>query len=157
MGHLSLVIYQQIKQSPLTSWRLPSNWEKCNTINNKCTKYMDLICPSLNDIKKWGRRMKSGGEGLSQNWGKGGYASRLGGGDRLGCACVVSRFSHVWLFTITWTIACQAPLSTGFSRQGYWSGLPFPPPGDLLDPGIEPTSLMSPTLAGGFFTSSTTW
>ena len=39
-----------------------------------------------------------------------------------------------------WTVACQTPLSTGFSRQGYWSGLPFPSPGDLPDPGIEPGS-----------------
>ena len=48
------------------------------------------------------------------------------------------------------TTACQAPLSMGFSRQKYWSGLPFPPPGDLPDPGIEPVSLTSPALAGGF-------
>ena len=44
-----------------------------------------------------------------------------------------------------------------FSRQEYWSGLPFPLPGDLPDPGIEPESLASPALAGGFFTTSTTW
>ena len=44
-----------------------------------------------------------------------------------------------------------------FSRQEYWSGLPCPPPGDLPIPGIEPSSLMSPALAGGFFTTSTTW
>ena len=55
------------------------------------------------------------------------------------------------------TAALQAPLSEGFSRQEYWSGLPCPPPGDRLDPEIEPMSLMSPALAGGFFTTSTTW
>ena len=54
-------------------------------------------------------------------------------------------------------IACQAPLSMGFSRQRYWSGLPCLPPGHLPDPGIKPTSLKSPALAGGFFTTSTTW
>ena len=48
--------------------------------------------------------------------------------------------SHVWLFVIPWTVAFQAPLSMGFSRQEYWSGLPFPSPGDLSDPGIEPRS-----------------
>ena len=53
--------------------------------------------------------------------------------------------------------ACQAPLSMGFSRQEYWSGLPGPPPGDLPYPGIEPTSLMSPALADGFFTTKATW
>ena len=56
-----------------------------------------------------------------------------------------------------WTIVCKAPLSVGFSKQEYWSGLPCSPPGDLPDPGIEPTSLASPALAGGFFTTSTTW
>ena len=48
--------------------------------------------------------------------------------------------SHVQLFATPWTSACQAPLSMGFSRQEYWNGLPFPPPGDLPDPGIEPGS-----------------
>ena len=52
-----------------------------------------------------------------------------------------------------WTVALQAPLSMGFPRQEYWSGLPFPSPGDLPDPGIEPESLVSPALAGEFFTS----
>ena len=52
------------------------------------------------------------------------------------------------------TIAHQAPLSMEFSRQEYWSGLPFPPPGDLPDPGTEPTSLTSPTFEGRFFTTS---
>ena len=60
------------------------------------------------------------------------------------------------LFPTLWTVARQAPLSMGFSRQEYWSGLPFPSPGDLSDPRIEPTSLMSPALAGGFFTASAT-
>ncbi|ELR46456.1 hypothetical protein M91_05097, partial [Bos mutus] len=52
--------------------------------------------------------------------------------------------------------ASQAPLSMEFSRQEYWSGLPFPPPGDLPNPGIEPMSLVSPALASGFFTTSAT-
>ena len=54
--------------------------------------------------------------------------------------CLLSHFSHVRLFTISWTVAQQAPLSVGFSRQEYWSGLPCPPPGDLPDPEIEPGS-----------------
>ena len=56
-----------------------------------------------------------------------------------------------------WTIVHRVPLSTGFSRKEYWSGLPCPPPGDLPNPGIKATSLTCPALAGGFFTSSTTW
>ena len=55
------------------------------------------------------------------------------------------------------TVAPQAPLSMGFSRPEYWSGWPCPPPGDLPDPGIELTSLMSPALARGFSTASATW
>ena len=66
-------------------------------------------------------------------------------------------FSHVRIFETLWTAACQAPLSMGFSRQEYWSGLPCPSPGHLPDPGIEPVSLMSPSLAGGLFTTSTSW
>ena len=57
--------------------------------------------------------------------------------------------SHVQLFVTPWTIACQAPLSMGFLRQEYWSGLPLPTPGGLPDPRIKP---VSPALAGGFFT-----
>ena len=53
---------------------------------------------------------------------------------------LLSRFSRVQLFEGLWTVACQAPLSIGFSRQEYWSGLPFPSPGDLSDPGIESRS-----------------
>ena len=60
--------------------------------------------------------------------------------------------------TVTlWTATRQVPMSTGFSRQDYWSGLPCSSPGNLPDPGIEPMSLTSSALAGGFFTSRTTW
>ena len=72
-------------------------------------------------------------------------------------SCMLSHFSHVQLFVTLWTIACQAPLPMGFSRQEYWSALPCPSPGDLPDPGIKPMSLMSPALVGGFFTTSATW
>ena len=65
------------------------------------------------------------------------------------CVCVLSR---VRLFATPWTVARQAPLSMGFSRQRYWSGLPFPPPGDLPNPGVEPASLASPDLAVRPFT-----
>ena len=63
------------------------------------------------------------------------------------CVCAQS-LSPVQLFVTPWTIACQAPLSIGFSQQEYWSGLPFPSPGDLLYSGIKPTP---PAFAGKFF------
>ena len=70
---------------------------------------------------------------------------------------MLSHFSRVPLFATLRIVARQAPLSIGFSRQEYLSGLPFPSPGNIPDPGIQPESLMSPTLAGGFFTTFATW
>ena len=70
-------------------------------------------------------------------------------------ACVCE-LSHVGLFVTPWTVDCQAPLFMEFSRQEFWSGLLFPPPGDLPNPGIEPASLVSPALAGRFFTNGAT-
>ena len=69
------------------------------------------------------------------------------------CVCVCVCTKSLQLYTTLWTIVRQAPLSMEFSRQEYWSGLPCPPPGGLPNPGMEPTSLMSPALAGGFFTT----
>ena len=70
---------------------------------------------------------------------------------------MLSGFTCVRLFVTPWTVARQAPLSKGFSRQEYWSGLPRPLLGDLPDPGITPMSLTSPALAGEFFITSATW
>ena len=62
-------------------------------------------------------------------------------GASLDSAVGVQLLSCVWLFVTPWTVACQAPLSLGFPRQEYWSGVPFPSPGELPDPGIEPESV----------------
>ena len=67
------------------------------------------------------------------------------------CAVLCVMLSRVQLFSTPWIVACQAPLSMGLSRQEYWSGVPFPPPGDLPDPGFK-----SPALAGRFFTTGAT-
>ena len=83
------------------------------------------------------------------------------------CVCVCMRV-HTRIYTKSLQLcptfcdpiyygAVRSPLPMGFSRQEYWSGLPCPPPMYLPDPGIEPTSIRSPALAGGFFTTSTTW
>ena len=72
-------------------------------------------------------------------------------------ACVISHFSHVRLFATPWTIACQDPLSMGFSRQEYWGGLPCLPSADLFHLRIKLASLISPELAVGIFTTSATW
>ena len=84
---------------------------------------------------------------------KGGDGKKLLGEE----VCVLSHSSRVPLFATPWTIAHQASLSIGFSRQECWSRLPCPPPGDLPDPGTELTTLKSPALAGKLFTTSTTW
>ena len=65
--------------------------------------------------------------------------------------------SCVWLFAAPWTEACQLPLFMGFPMQEDWRGLPFPSPGDLPNPEIEPASRTSPALAGSFFTTFATW
>ena len=69
------------------------------------------------------------------------------------CVCALS-LRCVLLFATPWTVACQIPLSRGFSRQEYWSGLPFYSPRDVCSSGIELTSLVSPALAGEFFTTA---
>ena len=71
--------------------------------------------------------------------------------------CCAQSLSRLWLSATPWTVACQAPLSMGFSRQEYCSGLPCPPPGDLPDPGIQPASPKPPALAGRVFTTSIAW
>ena len=73
-----------------------------------------------------------------------------------GVPCAQS-LSHVWLFVAPWTVAHQAPLTVEYSRQEYHSGLPVPAPGDLHDPGMEPTSLASTALASWSFITSATW
>ena len=69
---------------------------------------------------------------------------------------MVVMLSCVQLFGNPWTVGCQAPLSMEFSRQDNWSGLPFPTPGDLTDPGIKPRSSVSPAVAGRFFITAAT-
>ena len=71
-----------------------------------------------------------------------------------GSVCVLS---HLRLFVTPWTVARQAPLSMGFLRQEYWSGLPFPSPGDLPSPGIKPVSPTASYMAGDFFATSAAW
>ena len=69
----------------------------------------------------------------------------------MNCCCLVTKSCLIDSFATPWTIAHQAPLSMGFSRQGYWGGLPFSPPRDLPNPGFEPKSLA--ISAGGLFTT----
>ena len=75
----------------------------------------------------------------------------------MACVCVLSHFSCVSLFVTPWSVALQAPLSVGFSKQEYWSRLPFSSPGDLPNPEVQLTSLRTIALPGRFFTTTTTW
>ena len=70
-------------------------------------------------------------------------------------ACVLSHFNRVWFFATPWTVACQAPLSMGFSRQEYWRRLPSPPPGDLPNPRIKPVSQLLHWQTGSLRPSAT--
>ena len=90
-------------------------------------------------------------------WGKeGGGSLETDGAKGQTSDSVLCRFSHVRLFETPQTVAQHASLSMGFSRQEYWSGLPFSSPGDFPNPGMESVSLLSPELAGRFFTTSAT-
>ena len=73
------------------------------------------------------------------------------------CMHLLSHFSRVQFFATPQTIACQSPLSMGFSGQEYWGGLPCPPPEDFLNPGVEPAFLTYPALASRFFTTGVTF
>ena len=72
-------------------------------------------------------------------------------------SCMLSSFSHVLLFVILWQCSLPGSLSMRFSKKEYWSGLPFSPPGDLPNPGIQSASLSSPALGGSFFTTGAIW
>ena len=91
--------------------------------------------------KKWPVNRKE----VMTGWGSGSWEKKVYPG-RGKNACILSHFSSVWPFGTWWTVACQAPLSMGFFRQEFWSELPFPSPGNLPDPGIEPASPVSPAL-----------
>ena len=78
-------------------------------------------------------------------------------GRRVRFCLILAAFPGEGLHEAPWPVARQAALSMGFSRRECWSGLPCPPPGDLPNPGMEPASLLPPALAGGFFTTSSTW
>jgi len=133
-----------------------------------CDVKSQLIGKAPDTGKDWGQEEKAATDDEMVGWHYRliGHESgqTLGDGEGQGslaccspCACVLSSFSRVRLFVTPWTVGCQAPLSMGFSRQEYWGGLPFPSPGDLPDPGIEPASLTSPALVGGFFITSAAW
>ena len=87
---------------------------------------------------------------ITQGWFKVSFHRRLNSWWKWKC----SSLSHVRLFSTLWTLACQAPLTMGFSRQEYWSGLPCPPPGGLPDSGIEPHLFC---ISRRFFTTSAPW
>ena len=99
-----------------------------------------------------GERFYKGGDAWTESWGPGGHGAGFRGDSKVECVNAQS-LSCVQLFATSWTVAHQAPLLMGFPRQEHWSGLPFPSPGDLPDPGTEPPSSSSPALARVFTTS----
>ena len=112
-------------------------WAAVHGVSKSWTRLSDWteLCPSV----------------VERDWASALLASSYEG------TCMLSRFSHVQLCVTLWTTAHRAALSKGSSRQENWSGLSCPLTGDLPDPGIEPAFPLSPALAVGFFTTSTTW
>ena len=123
-----------------------SCWCNLNHIPNLNHEEMGNVV--LHNLVSEGQEASQKENGVKNEWARPPYPPH---------AYVLSPFSCVSFFATLWTLASQAPLSMGFSRQEYWSGLSCPPPGDLPNPGIKPVSLMSPSLAVGFFSTRATW
>ena len=128
-----------------SSWKLPrailtghhSKLQTCETSENTKSKKIHCFSNWIMCISR-------------TNW-------QCVGGSRSPCVRVCCYFCHIRLYVTLWTVAHEAPLSMGYSRHEYWSGLPYPPPGGRSDPGIKPVSFMSLVSSGQFFTTSTTW
>ena len=143
-----------------THWKRPWSWERLKAGREGNDREWDGGIASLTEwtwvwasSESWwwtgkpGVLQSMGSQRVRHNWGtKLTYLLNM-----VSSECVLS---PVLLFETPWTVAHQAPLSMGFSRHEYQSGLPFPTPGDFPNPGIEHTSFVSPALAGRFFTTS---
>ena len=113
-----------------------------------CSIYVSSRFPGINDTLAWKPHFEKHSCSTAPS------ACPLAGRPSVpGVPCAQS-LSRVCLFVTPWTVAHQAPLSLGFPMQEYWSGLPFPSPGDLPNPGIEPASPVCPALVGRFFTAA---
>jgi len=159
-----LVFCRVKKESQHTySLRLPGCWDGKGKITAETSRSEDISGPDLFHLQKWsaGPVLLSLILTMMENSGQEAKCTDTAVESLkttfLKTLCVLSGFSGVRLFAIPWTIAHQAPLSIGVSRQEYWSGLPCPFPGYLPNPGIETASLMSPALACMVFTTSITW
>ena len=115
-------------------WILKSNGESFFCIYY-CANFFQFLCWMCVEETTFFPEEERSGSGLWHKWN--GIWRGPGNVCPLHCSCVLS---HIGFFATPWTISCQAPLSMGFSRQGYCSGLPFPPPGDLPNPRIESMS-----------------
>ena len=123
----------------------PSGTTECHSLSKPPSFSLMLVEPKLPAVTATTARGGIGGIKMALS-----YFLLLNPNQCLPFKRVSHSFSRIQLFVTPWTVAHQAPLSMELSRQEYWSGLPFPPPGDLPDPGIEP---MSPAMAGRFFTT----
>ena len=128
---MNLIFWYVCFSTPKKKWKIPF------AVSTPCCfdDPSQAQCPILVTASCW----DSDGQSQSMPWAQ------------ISNQCVQST-SYVWFFVTTWTVACQGPISMQFPRQDYWSRLSLLSAGNLPNPGIEPTSLTSPALAGGFFT-----
>ena len=154
---MRFITQNNCKNKGLGAW-ISSHWQKYRTEEMKASHLHSVLFEHIHHtsrnaempgLGRWRQEKCSGNEQPEQ------MESLKSCHTRSNAKYCLLLFSHVWLCATPWTVACQAPLSVDFSRQEYWSGLPFPCPRGLPDPGIKPASLVSPALAGGFFTTST--
>ena len=126
---------------------------ECSWNDSKSTYYIMWVSQVVPVVKNPPVNAGDSRDGKFDPWVQG--VSELDPVEQLTTQCMLSTLVMSDSLGPPWTVALQAPLSVGFSRQKYWSGLPCPPARDLPDPGIELTSLLS--FALGFFTTSATW
>ena len=149
----------------LSSWSLPRHLQnflasKQEQSRSSCGRNNNTVHKPTEDtawLQPWTRGSEAAPWGFSKGPKDWAPVATAAGLTHTFCACLLSRFSPAQPCAALWGAARQAPLSTGFSRQEHWSGIPRPPPGDLPDPEIKLASLTSSAWAGRFFPTSATW
>ena len=170
----SLTFFREVMSRPVTDLKVPKwnilespHWLHCPSISNPVRSWWWACDYPVHGSKVADVEVQAASpHTLGWSWVGGGWVGNLSGpnyqcvlrkGKWVLIFCALSHCNCVRLFATLWTVACQAPLTMGFSRQEYWNGLPCTSPGHLPDPGIEPESLMSPAMAARFFTTSAKW
>ena len=133
-GNWASLVVQRLKRLPemWETWVRSLGWE--DPLEKAMAPHSSTLAWRIPWMEEPGGLQSTGSQRVGHDW-----ATSLTHSGNIQMNVVVWSLSRVWLLRPSWTVACQAPLSMGFPRQAYWTGLPFFSPGDLHDPGTEPT------------------